>query len=346
MIGRLLIPGLVRPVPVVMPGVGPQDRPQMALAVNQHPVGALGRYRPYPAFGITVRPGRPRRGLHGPYTLAGEDVIERAGELGVAVPDEDRNEPIRPARFMIRLRACRAVHAPSGYWVTPRMCTRRVAVSRTNSTYRRLRKIVSTVKKPQASRPSARARRKVRQEVSRPREAGRYRQVRRIRRTLASLTSWPRRVSSPCTRRYPQAGFLPASRSTSSRISWQVPGRPGRLGQVHLRVTRRRCQASRVPGVTSRLPRSAAGSSRASAARTARSAQSGPGRATWRRSTITSCRSTRISASFDAWLRPSRTSQPNTWTMTKYIRRTDTNRDHASTRPSRQIAGHGPRVEF
>ena len=27
--------------------------------------------------------------------------------------------------------------------------------------------------------------------------------------------------------------------------------------------------------------------------------------------------------------------------MTKYIRRTDTNRDHASTRPSRQIAGHG-----
>jgi hypothetical protein len=32
--------------------------------------------------------------------------------------------------------------------------------------------------------------------------------------------------------------------------------------------------------------------------------------------------------------------------MTKYIRRTDTNRDHASTRPSRQIAGHRPCVEF
>jgi len=39
-----------------------------------------------------------------------------------------------------------------------------------------------------------------------------------------------------------QAGFSPASRSTRSRISWQVPGRPGRFGQVHLRVTRRRCQ--------------------------------------------------------------------------------------------------------
>ena len=46
---------------------------------------------------------------------------------------------------MTRLRACRAVHAPSGLAVTPRMCTRRVATSMANSTYRRLRKIASTV---------------------------------------------------------------------------------------------------------------------------------------------------------------------------------------------------------
>jgi hypothetical protein len=32
------MPGLVRPVPVVMPGIGPQHGPQMALAVDQHPV--------------------------------------------------------------------------------------------------------------------------------------------------------------------------------------------------------------------------------------------------------------------------------------------------------------------
>ena len=43
---------------------------------------------------------------------------------------------------------------------------------------------------------------------------------------------------------------------------------------------------------------------RASAARIARSAQSGLGRSTWRRGTITSCRNTMISASFDTWLRP------------------------------------------
>ena len=48
-----------------------------------------------------------------------------------------------------------------------------------------------------------------------------------------------------------------------------------------------------------------------------------------------------ISASLDAWLRPNKTSQPNTRIMNKYSRRTDTNRDRASTRPSRQIAGHG-----
>ena len=60
-----------------------------------------------------------------------------------------------------------------------------------------------------------------------------------------------------------------------SRISWLVRGRPGRFGYVRLRVIRWRCQASSVPCLTSRWARSAAGSSRASAARTARSAQSG-----------------------------------------------------------------------
>src|ERR1019366_2639926 len=65
-----------------------------------------------------------------------------------------RKEPIRSPRSMIRLRACCAVHTPSGWAVTPRTRTRRVLTSMTNSTYRRLRKIVSTWKKSQANRPS------------------------------------------------------------------------------------------------------------------------------------------------------------------------------------------------
>ena len=93
-------------------------------------------------------------------------------------------------------------------------------------------------------------------------------------------------------------------------------------------------------------PRCAVGSSRASAARIARSAQSGLGRATWRRSTITSWRSIRISASFDAWLRPSSTSQPNTRTMIRYSRRTSTNRDHSSACRPDQTAAQRACAEF
>src|SRR5271166_3304713 len=44
--------------------------------------------------------------------------------------------------------------------------------------------------------------------------------------------------------------------------------------------------------------------------------------------------------------RPGRTSQPNARTMIKYSRRTDTNRDLASTRPPSQIAAHNAYTEF
>jgi formate hydrogenlyase subunit 7 len=49
------------------------------------------------------------------------------------------------------------------------MCTRCVAISITNSMYRRLRQIVSTVKKSHASRPSAWVRRNLRHDHPRPR---------------------------------------------------------------------------------------------------------------------------------------------------------------------------------
>ncbi len=57
-------------------------------------------------------------------------------------------------------------------------------------------------------------------------------------------------------------------------------------------------------------------------------------------------RSTRISASFDAWLRPSRTSQPNTRTMIRYSRRADMNRDHAPARRTCQIAAQRPTESY
>ena len=76
--------------------------------------------------------------------------------------------------------------------------------------------------------------------------------------------------------------------------------------------SRRRCQASKVAGVTILCSRGRLGSIMASAAGTARSAQSGLERATCRSSTAITCRRTRISASLAAALRASSASQPNT----------------------------------
>jgi hypothetical protein len=131
----------------------------------------------------------------------------------------------------------------------------------------------------------------------------RGRQLRPPGRTTLSLIS-PGSGSS--------AGPSLAALSTSTSGPHRSPGQDrGRVLKPH------RCQASRVPGVTMRCSRSRPGGSRARAASTARSAQSGLGRATCRRSTATSCRSTKISASLAASLRASSTSQPNTRAMSR-----------------------------
>jgi hypothetical protein len=65
-----------------------------------------------------------------------------------------------------------------------------------------------------------------------------------------------------------------------------------------------------VLGVTIRCGRQVWDSSRASAANTARSAQDRRGLLTWRRSTATSWRSTKISAFFDVELRANSPGQP------------------------------------
>src|SRR6185437_1720379 len=87
--GWSLLTGLMRAVPVTMAGVLAQDRAQVLLAVDQHPVSALGSRGAYPSPGVAVRPRGPRRGLHYRHALAGEDRVEDAGELGVAVPDQE-----------------------------------------------------------------------------------------------------------------------------------------------------------------------------------------------------------------------------------------------------------------
>jgi hypothetical protein len=89
LVGRALLAGLVGPVPVVMAGVLAEDRSQVPFVVDEHPVGALGSCGAYPSLGVTVRPRRLRRGLHFFQALAGEYLVEGAGELGVTIPDEE-----------------------------------------------------------------------------------------------------------------------------------------------------------------------------------------------------------------------------------------------------------------
>jgi hypothetical protein len=135
---------------------------------------------------------------------------------------------------------------PVGCAVTPRMCTRRLATSITNSTCSRRRVTVSTQKKSVANNPAACVRRNVRQLGPPRRGAGPTRALARIRRMVPAPTRWPSRRSSPWIRRCPHNGFSRANRSVRSRTSSLTRGRPGRLGYVHLLPTSRRCQASRV----------------------------------------------------------------------------------------------------
>jgi hypothetical protein len=104
---------------------------------------------------VTIGPWRPRWGLDHLHALAGEDLIEGAGELGVAVPDEEADGAGSVCEVDEQVAGVLRGREPSGWAVTLRMCTCRVATSMTDKTYRRLRKIVSTVKKSQASSPCA-----------------------------------------------------------------------------------------------------------------------------------------------------------------------------------------------
>ena len=110
--------------------------------------------------------------------------------------------------------------------MTPRMCTRRVLISITKNTYRRLRNTVSTWKKSEARIPDAWEARNWRQVGDARRGAGVSPAAAMIRRMVPAAMRWPRPRSSPWMRRWPHRGFCLASCWTSSRISSGTGGRP------------------------------------------------------------------------------------------------------------------------
>ena len=74
---------------VVVGRVLVQDRPQVPLAEDQHPVGDLGPGGEHEPFRISVRSPAPGRDLHGLDTSRGEGRVERRGELPGPVADQE-----------------------------------------------------------------------------------------------------------------------------------------------------------------------------------------------------------------------------------------------------------------
>ena len=79
----------VWPAAIVVGGVPSKDVPQMSFAEDQDAVGELGSGGQDESFGEAVRSRTSRWDSHGIDAGAGQDGIERSGELAGAVADEE-----------------------------------------------------------------------------------------------------------------------------------------------------------------------------------------------------------------------------------------------------------------
>jgi len=95
----------------------------MAFAEDQHPVGDFGPGCEHEPFRVSVRTWAAGRDLHGLDTSVGQDCVERFGELSGPVANQEPEARGAITQILTRLRICWAVHGPSGFAVTPRMCT-------------------------------------------------------------------------------------------------------------------------------------------------------------------------------------------------------------------------------
>jgi hypothetical protein len=88
-VGGELVVALVGPVVVEMVCVVAEDLRGVTTAEEQDPVGALLAYGPYEAFRVRVAVGTARGDLHHGDGFAGENRVERGGELGVTVSGQE-----------------------------------------------------------------------------------------------------------------------------------------------------------------------------------------------------------------------------------------------------------------
>jgi hypothetical protein len=79
----------MRPMNVIVLDVLTQDQPQVPLAGDQHPVQALALGTGNPPLRDRVRPRRLDRRPDDPDSGCREHGVERRGELGIPVPDQE-----------------------------------------------------------------------------------------------------------------------------------------------------------------------------------------------------------------------------------------------------------------
>jgi hypothetical protein len=116
----------------------------MRLVAKQHAISALGSDAAHEAFRERVRPLGVRGGV---LTTSMPSAVNTASKdrVNFASPSRirNRNAEVHSPRSITTLRACWVTQAAVGWALTPRMCTRRVAISMTNSTYSRRNVTVS-----------------------------------------------------------------------------------------------------------------------------------------------------------------------------------------------------------
>jgi len=111
-----------------------QGGQEVAFAVEECPVQTLTAGGAYPTSRVRVRSGRPRWAAHDPDALRGEHRVERGGELRIPITDQELVLVDPVAEIHDQVSACWVTHCPVECAVAPRTCTRRVAISTTNST--------------------------------------------------------------------------------------------------------------------------------------------------------------------------------------------------------------------
>jgi hypothetical protein len=141
---------------------------------------------------------------------------------------KNRKSAVLSPRSINRLRICCVVHGPSGFAVTPRICTYREPISITKKQHRRCRVTAqSTWKKVgRKLRRGLRTQEIPPRRVGAPLGAGGTFSALRTRRIVDALTRWPTLEQLTLDLLYPQLLFSVASRPVSAATSALTGGRP------------------------------------------------------------------------------------------------------------------------